>query len=60
MKIVLVIIGTISIAFGLYMVYKGDTFIDQIFLFVNGVVLFGCAFIDFDKNKCQTSKQENR
>jgi len=54
MKKVLITIGSISLAFGLYMLSKGNPFMDQISLFVNSVILLGCAFIDFEKQSCKT------
>jgi hypothetical protein len=56
MKKVIIGIGSISIGFGIYMLTKGNPFVDQLALFVNGVVLVGMAFIDDKKTNCQTDK----
>jgi len=58
MKKVLLTIGSISILFGIYTIIKGDSFGDQMPLFVNGIILFGCSFIDFKENNCKTLKEE--
>lgn len=57
MKKVLLVLGSISIGFGLYMLCQGDTFVDQIALFVNGVILFGMAFIDAKEKSCHSKKE---
>ena len=50
MKKVLLIIGSISIGYGIYMLFKGKSFSEEMPLFINGIILFGSAFIK-DKNK---------
>ena len=56
MKKVLITIGSISVLFGIYMMIKGHSFGDQASLFVNGIILFGCAFIEEEKD-CKTLNQ---
>lgn len=56
MKKVILGLGSISIGFGVYMLFKGQPFMDQIALFVNGLVLVGMAFIEDKDRTCQTKE----
>lgn len=56
MKAVILGLGTVSIGFGIFMLVKGHPFVDQLALFVNGIVLIGMAYIDDTTLKCQSKK----
>lgn len=57
MKKVILGLGSVSVGFGIYMLFKGHPFIDQLALFVNGIVLIGMAFIDNEEKTCQSKEQ---
>jgi hypothetical protein len=58
MKAVILGLGTVSIGFGIFMLLKGHPFVDQLALFVNGIVLIGMAYIDDTTLKCQSKNRK--
>ena len=53
---ILIVIGSISIVLGINMIIKGEAFVDQMPLFINGVILLGCSFFNKELN-CKPSKE---